>query len=268
MKDQYTRENIRSTMLKLVVIRLDISGITNFDGVIEHLKKASFMNEAFKRMRYLTRPRNPSPSKEYFSQNGTLPLSKNIQSEKYHFFECSLEESSKAFLDITPESICLTVQCDGAYNGSRKYTDFMIEVVECFNDIDHFISLDRIGIRKIDSVDIDDLNKFSEFFDKDFIVKNDFVDSHNIRESTKTSIYFENEIYYNVVQYMAKKTNDSYHIVFDVDAHLDDADAVEHYVMNSSQLRELMYIEMQNKMFDFFKNIVTEEYLESCKIKG
>lgn len=267
MKDQYTRKNIRSTMLKLVIIRFDISGITNFDAVIDNLKNAPFMKGVFGKMRYLTRPSNPSLTKEYFSQNGTLPLSKNVQSEKYHFYECKLEESSKASLDITPDSVCLTIQCDGAYNGSLEYTDFMVKVIENFSESDNFVSIDRIGIRKIDSVNLDNLEKTSRYFDKDFVVINDFVGSSDIKESAKTSIYFSNEVYYNVVQYIAKIKDGLYRLIFDVDAHLDDVNAVDHYLMNSEELSNLLYGEMQDKMFDLFKNVVTEEYLESCKIR-
>ena len=56
-------------------------------------------------------------------------------------------------------------------------------------------------------------------------------------------------------------------MVLDVDAYTEEDDD-EPVDTNSKDLRNLMYVEMQDKMFEFFKDVASVDYLEKCKIGG
>lgn len=268
IKDQYTRKNIRSDMLKLVIFRFDISGVTDFSAFIGKLKSAEFMHKAFYRMKHLSNSRCVPFDKNSFSENGTLPLSENIQSGIYQFYDCHLEQNSDARLDVTANSISLSIRCDGAYEGSGKYTKFMVKIFDTLVPLNSYVYCNRIGIRKIDSVDVADIKSISSYFDNNFVVVKDFLDSNNISESTKTSIFLNDDIRYNIVQHISKRNENRYHVVFDVDAHIDDDDSVNRVISGPAQLYNLLYVDMQDKMFDFFKNVASVKYLEKCKIRG
>ena len=267
INDQYTRKNIRSTILKRVIIRIDISGVINFDEFIQKLKKAEFMHQSFKRMRYLSDTRDSRPLKRIIPRNGTLPLSSTIQGEGYHFFDCSIDACSDTHLFVTPDCISLSIKCNEAYGGSEKYTRFMLEIVGLLAESESYINIERVGIRKIDSVDVRNLQYAREIFDKKFVVIKDFDSCDGIKESTKTSIYLNGEIHFNVVQHLSQKQSGLYNLVFDVDSYINDDEAVEHYIMNRDEWFNLLYGEMQDKMFEYFKDVVTVDYLEKCKVQ-
>lgn len=268
IKDQYTRKNIKSTILKRVIIRIDISGVTDFNSFIQELKRAEFMHRSFKRMRYLSKTSDSLPLKRNFPKNGTLPLSRNVYSDVYHFFDCAIDLSSEASLFITPDCISLSVDCNEGYGGSENYTRLMLDIIGTLAKADSYINIERVGIRKIDSADFSNLQDAHKIFDKNFVVINDFRACEDIKESTKTDIFLNNEIHFNVVQHISQKQSDLYNFVFDVDAYINDDEAVDHYIMNRDEWFNLMYGEMQDKMFEYFKDVVTVEYLEKCKVEG
>ena len=89
-----------------------------------------------------------------------------------------------------PDNICLTINCNGAYEGSEKYTDFLIKVLDVLAKVNSFIYINRQGIRKIDSVEVKSLTELTSFFDDNYVVANDLMRFGGGLEATKTSIYF------------------------------------------------------------------------------
>ena len=269
VKDQYTRKNIKSDMLKLVIFRFDISGLPNLKPFVDELCRSSFMKRAFKKMKRFFDPNQIRPFRRNISVNGTLPLSERVQREIYRFSDCSIGgTNSSAILDITPDNICLTINCNGAYEGSEKYTDFLIKVLDVLDKVNSFIYINRLGIRKIDSVEVKSLTELTSFFDDNYVVANDLMRFGGGLEATKTSIYFINNVHYNVVQHVEKKGENSFQMVLDVDAYTEEEDDDEPVDTDSKDLRNLMYVEMQDKMFEFFKDVASVDYLEKCKIGG
>lgn len=209
-KEKYTRKNIKSTILKLVIIRIDYSGLTNFNVFLENLKNAEFMKNNFKRMRLLSNRSTSRPLKRSSKENGTLPLSQNVLGNVYHFFDCTLDEdTSVASLYVTSECFSLSIDCSKGYRGSEAYTKFMLEIIRTLAHSESYINIERVGIRKIDSVDVPNLISARNIFDEKFVVINDFLSADDLKESTKTNVYLKNEIHFNTVQYVAKKTDDS-----------------------------------------------------------
>lgn len=268
IKDQYTRKNIKSDMLKLVIFRFDISGLPDFKPFIDELCKSPFMQRAFKKMKHFLGPKEIRPFRKNISASGTLPLSEKIQREMYRFSECYIGTDSDVSLDITPDNICLTINCNGTYEGSEKYTDFLIEVLDVLAKVNSFIYINRLGIRKIDSVELKSLNELPSFFDDNYVVANDLMRFEGGKESTKTSIYFVRNVHYNVVQHVEKKGENSFQVILDVDAYTEEDDDDDPVDTDSKDLKDLMYVEMQDKMFEFFKDVVSVDYLKKCKIGG
>lgn len=267
VKDVYTRNNIKSDILKLVIMRLDISGVVKFEDFVEKLSNADFVHKSFKKIKHFIKTPSSSLKKANNPGNGTMPTFKDSSSDIYRFVDCTLEDSSNAYLDVTKDAIILTVSCDGAYNGSKRYTDFMVTVVRELLEVNSYISLERVGIRKIDGFDAENLEGISEKFDDNFVVKKDLDLIDLFEESTKTSVYHDCGIQYNVVQHIAKKDDGKIKVVFDVDSYIVYDDSFKGESMYIEQLRTLMCETMQDKMFEFFKNVAAESYLASCKIK-
>lgn len=142
----------------------------------------------------------------------------------------------------------------------------MLKIVDSLAAVESYINIERVGIRKIDSINVQNLQKAREIFDTDFVVIKDFDSCDGIKESTKTSIYQKGEIHFNVVQHLSQSQSGLYNLVFDVDSYINDDEAVEHYIMNHDEWFNLLYGEMQDKMFEYFKDVVTVDYLEKCKV--
>lgn len=62
--------------------------------------------------------------------------------------DCTIEEGSKAVLDIVNDSIVVSIDCSGAYSGSRHYTALISQLLEEMFEYDKFVSIRRLGIRK------------------------------------------------------------------------------------------------------------------------
>ena len=268
IKDQYTRKNIKSDILKLIIMRLDFSGVIKFDDFVEKLRTSEYINRYFKKIKRLKKIPQSCSQEEDYPKNGTLPIYREASSDIYRFVDCKIEETSKAFLDVTKDGIILNILCDGAYSGSERYTRFMVDVVGILLDVNSYISLERVGIRKIDSFEAKNKDDVSAVFDENFVVKEDLNVIEQFRESTKTSIYCENDVLYNVVQHMSKINDDQIRVVFDVDSYIVFDDSFEDKSMSLDQLYELMYVKMQDKMFDFFKDVTSVSYLQRCKHEG
>ena len=267
IKDQYTRKNIKSDILKFIFMRLDISGVVKFEDFVEKLRTSGYIKNAFRKIKHLPKSQSAYTQQNYHSKNGTLPISRAASSDVYRFIDCTLEESSNAFLDVTKDGIMLNIACDGAYSGSERYTKFMVDVVCTLLDVnfDSYIGLERVGIRKIDFFEAKNKDDISAVFDENFVVKNELDNFEQFRESTKTSIYCEDNVLYNVVQHIAKENENKIKVVFDVDSYMVYDDSFENESINPDQLFELMYVKMQNKMFEFFKDVTSVSYLERCK---
>lgn len=252
-----TRENLKSDMLKTVVIRFDYTGMTNFRMFVEKLKRKEWMQEAFDGLRII-RPIRQNiivPTK-----TATLPVGDRVRNVTYHFEKCSLEPYSDAVFDVSEDCLCLTVNCSEHYSGSKSYTVFMTKVLSLLRQTDKYVSLERVGIRKIDFIGLKNLEQIFSFFNERFVVAQNW--NNWKRETTQTELLQIDDFYFNVVQHIRKMADDDFRIVLDIDAYAGD-ELLQILGRQPSETFEVLDQNMQNIMFSLYVNVLAESYIDS-----
>lgn len=265
MKKTYRRDNILSKMLKTLIIRVDFEELTGVKEFVNIIKGEQEMQNAFERMNLLSQQemRVSFRPKDLFE--GQLPITDNQRRNLYHFYDCKLEKESKATLDIESSSITLAVDCQNNYRGSKSYSDFMVWIINRLWEYDKYLSIKRLGVRKIDVQVLEEGETIEKYFNEKYFVAQSWKESPKTL-STLTDFLNIEDMYFNVVQRIDFTSDNRTRLIYDVDAFI-----LEETLRSSKEqlggIKEILYKKMQDQMFDFFVNVVSEDYLKECKIK-
>ena len=184
----------------------------------------------------------------------------------YRFSKWKPVNSSDAILDIDNSSMTLSVDCGtNHYKGSTEYSTFMIELMEELRNHDQYISFNRLGVRKIDIQILNDGEQVKDYFNEKFTVSNSWELCPPKDMATLTELLRIEDVRFNIIQRI-EQIDDEKHLrlIFDVDSYIyDDVDALRD--KNCEQIGSYLNVKMQDKMFDMFVNVASENYLESCK---
>ena len=263
-KDKYNRTNVHSDLLAKVIFRVDVAGLTDLTGYINRVKGLDLIKKSFNRIlplksrsvSFVIDAQNSENSK--FTQNSEID-------NGFRFLDCTIEEGSKAVLDIVNDSIVVSIDCSGSYSGSRHYTALISQLLEEMFEYDKFVSIRRLGIRKIDKKDF---QKEEDIFD---VFEGDINLFYRLRDNTlvKTRKYYDllekNNIRYNYNQQFNRYINsDKIGVIIDLDAYIADEFFRMDELRDFKTLNTLLNENIQDEMFEIFKSCVTEEYLEKC----
>lgn len=269
---EYTRDNIYSEMLKTVIIRFDYSGGTDIRKFVDTIKQDDLIRNAFGSLQRIDAPKYRLSMSQIDPQTGLFPTAERQQSVLYRFSECKYDSGLNVILDITPESVCLTIDCRSNYQGSKRYTDLMSKLVTQMKSFDQFISVERIGVRKIDAQIIGKEDKIENYFNENFIALNSWrgfsKDKVNHAEFFKIG-----KVHFNVVQYIDRIQNSTEdgtkefleRAIYDVDAFIVNGD-INEIICDEKTLTNFLDSEMQDKMFELFVSVASKSYLEKCKV--
>lgn len=263
-KDKFLRSNVHSDLLSKVIFRVDIAGITNLKGYINRVKGLESIRNAFGRVLPIrSRSINfviDAQHAEYnkFTQEPEID-------EGFRFLDCSLEPKSKAILDIVHDSIIISIDCSGAYSGSRQYTQLIVTLLKELFCYDSFVSIRRLGIRKIDKKKFCSAEEIFSVFERKLNLFSQMLDDNTVKTRKNYDLLEIDGIRYNFVQQFNRYIDcKDVSVLIDLDAFVSD----EFFDMKSFRegnvLEELLDKKIQNQMFDFFKKCVTEKYLEDC----
>ena len=259
----YTRDNILSPMLKTVIIRTDFSGLTSVRSFVNRIKLQERMKEAFENMEMIPKQNMKVTFRPKDIEEGQLPITENQKSIIYRFFDCNLGGHSKATLDVEPESITLAVDCRDGYCGSRDYSFFMGWLTDELRAFDQYVTINRLGVRKIDVQVLKRDEPLEKYFNKNYVVAQSWRNSPPKTKSILTELLEIQGISFNVVQHIDYTSDERVRLIFDVDSFVND-----NYLKGALKTvnpAELLYHPMQDIMFDLFVNVVSDEYLDFCK---
>ena len=232
-KDKYKRTNVHSDLLAKVIFRVDVAGLTDLTGYINRVKGLELIKKSFNRIlplksrsvSFVIDAQNSENSK--FTQNSEID-------NGFRFLDCTIEEGSKAVLDIVNDSIVVSIDCSGSYSGSRHYTVLIRQLLEEMFEYDKFVSIRRLGIRKIDKKDFQKEEDIFDVFEGDINLFYRYIDSDKIG------------------------------VIIDLDAYIADEFFRMDELRDFKTLNTLLNENIQDEMFEIFKSCVTEEYLEKC----
>ena len=136
-KKYVSRDNFKSSLLKQVIMRIDYSEITNFEGLIQ--ERSSFLKQYFTtRGKYQTNNINPTISEKDLAQE-RVPIAILPQNEVYRFTMCKIEPRQNVVLDIANTFVCLIIKCDDNYDKIDEYINLLSGVMNNVLEFDSII---------------------------------------------------------------------------------------------------------------------------------
>jgi uncharacterized protein (TIGR04255 family) len=273
----YTRKNIYSKMLKSVIIRCDYAEITNLEGFVNAIKP--ILKPYFQKMLPIEQNQYEFAITKKRDDAYLPPVAKETKKKIYRFGEYRIPDIDVK-LDISSEFICFDINCEKAYQGSDVFTDLFCKLIVKLTNIDFYVYFKRIGIRKIDIQVLENGKKIEDYFNNKFIVGLNWSSNSKKKMSTMTDIIVENGINFNITQRIdfdpiIKKER----LIYDVDSYIK-SDFInrclsEHQIAEKStgeenqqiekKLQDVLDKEMQEKMFKYFLEVVSQNYLEESK---
>lgn len=262
MMTRYTRENIYSEMLKTVIIRFDFLGATDIRQFVNSIKKDEVVYKAFPQMRPIPQDQYNFKVSPKDIKDGSLPLYEKQSNTIFRFFDCKLDSDLDVILDITSDAVCLSIDCSKHYNGSKKYTDFMVYLMTKLIKYDPYIRIGRIGVRKLDAQIIPDGKTIYDYFNDSYLAARSWYSGKKDVLNYVEQFRIE-RVNFNVVQHIDRLPNGSDRAIYDVDAYIVNGD-IDAMVADELKLGEFLNNEVQDKMFELFVACASTEYLEEC----
>ena len=262
-KKYVSRDNFKSSLLKQVIMRIDYSEITNFEGLIQ--ERSSFLKQYFTtRGKYQTNNINPTISEKDLAQE-RVPIAILPQNEVYRFTMCKIEPRQNVVLDMANTFVCLIIKCDDNYDKIDEYINLLSGVMNNVLEFDSYITIQRVGIRKIDGKSFDSLEHAKNVFEN--IEQVDYpLLTMNVYQSRVISFMIDkkSDIQINLSRKYNKTDDQKYQVELDIDgyvgvAKLTDVDE-QNGVMNILK-------NINNLLFENFKINVTESFLNNGLIK-
>lgn len=263
MMSEFTRDNIYSEMLKTVIIRFDFTGSTSIRRFVDAIKQESFIRESFASMRPIQQSQFNIKVNQKEIEDGSLPVTERQNNIVYRFYDCKIDEGLEVILDVTVDSACLTIDCRKGYRGSRKYTDLMVKLIMKLKQVDPYITIQRIGVRKIDAQIIPVGGHISQYFNENYRAAESWYASKKDRVNF-AELFHLGRVNYNVVQHIDSLDTNEDRAIYDVDAFIVNGE-INKLMTDEAQLSTFLNEEVQDKMFELFVSVASRDYLEKCK---
>lgn len=251
------RTQVHDTHMRYVILRLDYAGVTmNSDELVKVFDDR--FPKAFKQRNYVTTNEVSLAFREEdfedISKSASIPVNA-IKRERVVRYSGIKDAKCQAFFDISQFYVCMTIVCDGNYDGLNQYVDIFKGAITLFRDKIPYFRPRRLGIRKCrqqEHVSIQDINTIFEsfaFYDENLNLgnKNDyptefrssFVDNtHNgIKINITRSLSFANNVnrFISNLDIDVYYDNDTY-LERDINRIIDNANEYEFEVYKSFML--------------------------------
>ncbi len=263
MMKEYTRNNILSQMLKTAIIRIDFTGLTNLRSFVNRIKSCENLQKAFGKMVLIPQQNMSVSFRPKDVEDGQLPYTETQKSVLYRFYECKMGGDSNVTLDIEPRSITLAVDCQKKYEGSKEYSYFMGWIIDELMSFDQYVTINRLGVRKIDVQVLEAGEPIEKYFNEKFVVAQSWKSSPTKMKSILTELIEIENISFNVTQHIDYVNDGRVRLIYDVDSFLNGV--ILEKALESGKSSDLLYHDMQDRMFDLFVSVASVDYLESCK---
>jgi len=174
-KDRFNRERIHDSMMKMVIIRLDYSGVIDIKDLVKIFDK--HFPRAFKeRFEHHNQEFNIQLRKEDIeSIHKTLSVPINVISRetitRYHKIQ---DAACDATLDISKYYLCMTVKCNNNYDGLDRYVSIIKGAITTFKKNIPYFSPKRFGLRKVRIENKRNKEEFNTIFEDNVFFEHDY----------------------------------------------------------------------------------------------
>lgn len=266
-KSQIKREDLRNSLLKQVIIRLDFTSMVDLNGYIGILTRSDWFKTVF------TDYKNAITEDNVNVEDRTTRINDSNGKDVRVFYGCNIPPEKNTNLAITEDVICLTINCDNNYYKIDDYIELVKRVWDLLISFDSYVKIKRIGIRKIDGIELpngNDANRYFEYFDQgvcnpglDYLLGREYTDRF-IKEPQNIKIIYTR----NVRLMVGEEGNTTFIFVLDTDTYADYEMFLDNVYKWKNKLRpdydelgNLLMGNINTASFEMFKRGVTKEFL-------
>lgn len=263
-KVNISRDNFKSSLLKQIVIRIDYSEITNFEGFIQTIA-SSFKKNFSTRGKYQTNNINVTINEKDLAQD-RVPIAVLPPNEVYRFTSCIIEPIQDVVLDVANTFVCLIINCNNDYDRLDAYICLLSEVMKNIFEYDSYTTVQRVGLRKIDGQAFDSLEAAKTVFE--YVEQAEpplfSMETYQFRV-TSFMINRETGIQVNLSRKYNMTDDKQYQVELDIDGYIGVQSKLED-VCNQDKVASTLQA-INNLLFELFKTNVTTEFLKQGVIE-
>lgn len=262
-KNIFSRSNVKSSILKKIIIRVDFIGLTDLLGCVNRLK--AIMDGKFTKF-------SPINNNNY-NVNLNSPLNNNLVNvnlEKktlYQFTDCKIGPSNANFM-LGPNFAYIEINSSDNYEGCNEYIWLMANVIDSIRKFDSFISIQRLGLRKVDIARFKDDKELSKSVEKSIweTYKNSSA-CFPLKKVYSDLIFQRNvQTVFNIqriVQEIEVDGSKEFQFVFDIDSYKNDNLINSDDLSTVERIEDMISKQMNEPIFNYFIDTFTEQYIDN-----
>lgn len=262
-KEKFTRSNVKSSILKKVIIRIDFIGLTDMLGCVNSLK--TVMQGKFNKFQPIN---NNNYNVELPGKNNLQGINVNLEKRTFYQFTESQIGTNNATFMLGTDFATIEVNCDSRYEGCDEYIKLMAASIDCILKFDSFISIQRLGLRKID------VEEFDSVADMDSSLENHFWNNYKRNQAyfplkkTYSDLLYQkdvNTVFHieRTIQEIEREEQKKYQYVFDIDSYKNGNLINKDDFSSVSRIEKLISEKMNEPVFNYFIDTFTEHYIDT-----
>lgn len=273
-KSDITRYMMKKNILRNILFRVDYKGVVNVSDFISTIKDKllePYFNEYNNTFNNNVNIDLSGTSIEDVSKMLSLPV-KEVSQQEIHIYSGSkftngdMPTTDEVELHVSKYFITLEIKCKGEYKNIDPYLTYFSSLIKNLLSYNNYTRFKRVGLRKIASQLCGNINEVNAIFepdkygnildDKFALVEFNHIDIIRKPEQPYTYNYRRNLKSVQVINKETGVKSDGYLALIDLDSYI-----IEENINHGDFDVEKSLKEMNNVLFDLFKDAVTDEFL-------
>ncbi|MCI8465352.1 MAG: TIGR04255 family protein [Lachnospiraceae bacterium] len=244
------RTDFQFNFLKNIIVRIDFQGVLEAEmEKILMLVKPYLKSKGFSR--YMQRMSNEIEINVSNLNNPQTPAFSKVQSQEVHSF---VNDDKGYVLDISSSFVCLNISST-AYAPFEDYSVLVLDIADIYKNNIDFVSISRIGIRKINVCMIEDKKKIKEYFSPAYFGYFEAVEGVDTFSSNRRDTFgieqYKGNISCNIDQGNANGKI-LYKVSLDIDIYIDDMNTILQ-CLDFKQMNEILFGIYVDSLTDRFR---------------
>lgn len=186
------------------------------------------------------------------------------QTTLYRFSDNEMGQSKACFL-LGGDFAYIEIDCGENYEGCDEYIKLMSSSIDCILKYDSFISVKRLGLRKIDISDFDDTASMDASVE--IPIWNNYKNSNACVPLKKaySDLVFQKDVntVFNIQRTIQKTENGKIQYIFDIDSYKNGSLLRKDDFSNSTRIQKMLSEQMNEPIFYYFIETFTEQYIQT-----
>ena len=262
-KNKFSRSNVKSTILNKVIIRVDFIGLTDIVGCVNGLKP--IMNGKFTKFRQIN---NNNYNVELNSQLSSNPVNVNLEKKTlYQFTGCTIGSSNANFM-LGSDFAYIEINCSQEYEGGNEYIRLMSNAIDCIRKFDSFISIRRLGLRKVDIAKFKNVDALKQSVEESIWETYKKGPAYFPLKKAYSDLIFQKDVktVFNIQRIVQEVEEDGIkkiQYVFDIDSYKNGSLIKSDDFSTVDRIEKMISEQMNEPIFNYFVDTFTEQYIDN-----